>query len=120
MPRTIIEEAFKRVCQVLNRVQEVKCSNWDLHVPVVQWAYRTMYKTLTAKTILRLRNSVGTIIFEGHATMNPHIIAPAGATVHEAWDEEITQLCEVEHIRLQEAIWQGNLRLRKLEKYRYD
>ena len=48
--------------------------------------------------------------------MNPHIISPIGATVHETHDEEITQLCEVEHIRLQEAIWQGNLRLCKLEK----
>ena len=50
--------------------------------------------------ILRFRNRIGTIIFEGHATMNPHIIAPAGVTVREAQYEYITQLCEVEHIRL--------------------
>jgi len=49
-----------------------------------------MYKTLTTKRILRLKNRVGTVISEGHATMNPHIIAPTGATVHEAQDEEIT------------------------------
>jgi len=48
--------------------------------------------------------------------MNPHIITTKGVTVREAQDEEITQLCEAEHIRLQGDIQQGNLRLRELEK----
>ena len=47
--------------------------------------------------------------------MNPHEIAPLGVTVHEAQDEEITQLHEAEHIKLQESIQQRNLRLRELE-----
>ena len=64
-----------------------------------------MCKTLTAKTIPRLRNEVGTVISKKHAKMNPHVIALVGAIVHETHDEEITQLCEVKHIRLQEAIW---------------
>jgi len=38
--------------------------------------------------------------------------------MHKAQDEEITQLREVKHIRLQEAIRRGSLRLHELEKDR--
>ena len=59
---------------------------------------------MTMKTIPRLWNRVGIVISEEHAERNPHVIVPGGAKVCEAQDEEITQVRELEHIRLQGAI----------------
>jgi len=43
----ILENAFIKVCNV-NR------NDWDAHIPVVLWAYRTTCKKLTRKTPFRL------------------------------------------------------------------
>lgn len=75
-----------------------------------------MCKTLTVETIPKVGNIVGTIITEENAKRNTHVIAPTDVTMREAQDEQTTQLCEVEHIRLQGAVWRGNLRLCELEK----
>jgi len=40
----------------------------------------TMCKTLTAKTIPKGWNIVGTVIFEENAKRNPHVIVPADVT----------------------------------------
>lgn len=40
-------KAFNKVCKVLNKVYDVQQTDWDLHVLVVLWAYRTMCKKLT-------------------------------------------------------------------------
>ena len=74
--------------------------DWDLHVPVVQWAYNTMCKTLIAETIPKVQNRAGTIISKENAKRNRHVRAPTYVIVREAQDEEITQLCEVKHIML--------------------
>jgi len=49
---------------------------------------------------------------------NLHIIAPIVGIVHEDQNERITWLHEDEHIRMQEGIQRGNLRLRELEEDR--
>ena len=90
MPRTIPGEAFDTVCEVLNKVHQVRHTDWNLHVPTVRWVYNSMCKTLTTKKIVRLRNRVGTVISEGHIMMNPHIIETTGATVCEAQNKEVT------------------------------
>jgi len=52
------------------------------------------------ETIPKGRNKVWTLIYKNNLKGNSHVIAPADMTVREAQDEEITQLREVEHIRL--------------------
>lgn len=114
MPNVIYGEAFNKMCEVLNKVHQVRCTDCDPHVLVVQWSYRTICKSMTLKKIPRKWNEVRTIISKGHLKMNPHVIEPTGVTVCKAQDEEITQLWEVEHITLQEALRQGNFQLHKL------
>lgn len=97
-------EAFDRVCEVLSKIHRARQTDWDLCVPAVQWAYWTMCKTLSAEMIPKVRNRVETVISEENTKKNPHVIALVVATVHEDHDQEITQICEVEHIRIHEAI----------------
>lgn len=47
VPKIIRVEAFDKVCEVLNTVHHVRCTDWDLRIPVVLWAYRNICKTLT-------------------------------------------------------------------------
>lgn len=51
-----------------------------------------------------------------HTKPSPFILAPVDTTIHEAQNEGITQSQETEHIRLEEEIRRGNLRLQELEK----
>lgn len=87
-------------------------------MPAVQWAYWTLYKTLNMEMILKVWNRVETVIGEENTKRNLHVLDPLVVTVHGDQEEEITHLCEVKHIRITEAIWRGNLRLRELKKYR--
>lgn len=66
--------------------------------------------------IPKVWNIVETIISKEKAKRNLHVIAPTVVIVHEDQDKEITQLHKVEHIKIQEAIRRGNLRLCKLKK----
>ena len=43
-------------------------------------------------------------------------MAPVVVTVRDGQEEELTHIREDEHLRIQEAIRQGNLRLRELEQ----
>ena len=77
-----------------------------------------MCKTLSVETIPKVWNRVETVISKENTERNPHVMAPALVMMRDDQDKEITQLCEVEHIRIQEALQRGNLRLRELEKDR--
>jgi len=66
-------EAFNKVCGVLNRVHQVRQTDWDLRVPAIQWAYRDMCKNLSAEMIPKLRSKVDSIVLKER---NPHTIAP--------------------------------------------
>jgi len=98
-------EAFKKVCRVLNKVHQVRRTDWDLCVPVVRWASRAMCKNPSTEMISKLKSRIETIILEKR---NPHKIAVTVGTVHEDSDEGIMQL--------QEAIRRGNLKLHELEE----
>jgi len=63
-----------------------------------------------------MQNRVKTIISEGNTKRSPHVMAPVVVTVRDGQEEELTHIREDEHLRIQEAIRQGNLRLRELEQ----
>lgn len=115
-PKTIHGEAFDKVCKVLNRVHHMKCTDWNLHVPAVAWAYRTMCKTLTMQALPKLKYETRVEIPTEQAKPSPHVTAPVDTMICIDRNKEITQLRETEHIRLQEETRQGNFRLRELEK----
>jgi len=60
-----------------------------------------MYKNLTTKMISKPTSRVKTIMLEER---NPYATTPIVGTVQEEPDKGIMQLCEGEHMRLQEAI----------------
>lgn len=75
-----------------------------------------MLKTLT--TDPNVWNRVETEISEENTKRSPPIRGTVVVTVRKDHDEEITQLDEVEHIKIEEAIRLGKLRLHELEKDR--
>jgi len=85
-------------------VYQVERIDWDLRVPVVRWAYRAISKNPSAKMTPKLMRRDETI----RAEKNPHPTTPTVGTVREDPCKGIMQL--------QEAIQQGNLKLRELNK----
>lgn len=88
-------EAFNKVCKVLNRVHRARPTDWDLRMPAVRWAYRSMCKNLSAEMILKSRSRVETIILEER---DPRAIAPIVGIVREDMDGGIMQLRKGEHM----------------------
>lgn len=74
-------EAFAKLCEVLNRVHHVRRIDWDLCVPVVVWACRTMSKTLTTQVLPKLKYEAGAIVPVEPTKTSPHIIAPIDTMV---------------------------------------
>lgn len=83
MPQVIHREAFDKMCDMLNKVHQVRRIQWDLRIQAVRWAYGTICKTLTMKTIPSRRNEVRTVISQENVKMNPHVIAPIGVILRE-------------------------------------
>jgi len=81
-------DCFDKVCTMLNMVLHVRRTDWDLHVPVVLWAYRTMCKTLTTRELLKPKYEAAAIIPMERAKPSPHIV---DTTVYKAQNEGITQ-----------------------------
>jgi len=83
-------EAFDKVCKVLNAVHHVKRIAWDLCVPAILWAYRTMCKTPTTWALPTLKYEAETVIPIEHAKPRPHTVAPVDTMVREARKGRIT------------------------------
>lgn len=43
-PQIFHDKAFKKLGGIMNRVHQVRRTDWDLHIPAVQWAYREISK----------------------------------------------------------------------------
>jgi len=89
-------EAFDMECEVLNRVHHVRRTNWDLHVPVVVWAYRTMYKKLMGQTPFRLVYGMEDVMPMEYILPSLRIEALTGMMDQEALEERLAQLEELE------------------------
>ena len=105
-PKIIRGEAFDKVCKFLNTFHHVRRTDWDLHVPAVLWASRTMCKTLTVQELPKLKYEAGAVIPMEHVKPSPCLIAPIDTTISAAWKERITHLQEAERIGLEEEIGQ--------------
>lgn len=91
MQKHIHAEAFDKVHEALNVVHHVKRTDWDLCVPVALWAYRTMWKTLTARALPKLKYEAEAVIAMEHAKPSLRIAAIIDTMVPEAWKGGIMQ-----------------------------
>jgi len=89
-------EVFKKVCKVVNKVYNAQQRDWDLHVPIVFWAYRTMRKTLMGKMPSRLAYGANVVILMEYIMPSLCIAVPVDMTNRGALEEGIAQLDEEE------------------------
>lgn len=72
----------------MNRVHQARRTDWDLRVPMVQWAYRAISKTWSAEMTPTLTRRDET----RRAEKKPHTTAPAVGTGCEDLGKGIRQL----------------------------
>lgn len=90
-------EAFNKVLEnALNKVSNTQGSGWDLHIPIVLWAYRTTCKKLTRQTPFRLVYGVEAVMPMEYIVPSLCIATLTGMTDHEALEERLLQLAELE------------------------
>lgn len=96
-------ESFNKVHKALNKVHNVKRTDWDLRVPKVLWAYRTACKNLIAQAPPRLKYEAITVSPIVLGEIRPCMIALIDTKVRGTLEAEIRQ---------------GNLRLQEIEEER--
>jgi len=83
-------EAFKKVLgNALTKVCNAHQSYWDLHIPVVIWAYLTTCKKLMGQTPFRLVYGVEAVIPMEYNMPSLHIAAVIGMMDHKALEERL-------------------------------
>lgn len=88
-------EAFKKVLKtMLTKVCNAQCSDWDLRIPAILWAYRTTCKKLTGKTPLRLVYGVETVMPMEYIVPSLRIAVLIGMTDRGALEKRLAQLDE--------------------------
>ena len=95
----ILENTLKRVCNSQH-------NEWDVHVPAVIWAYRTIYKKLMGQTLFRLVYGVEVVMPMEYIVPSLCIASLTGMKDHEALEEWIAPLMELVEDRLLAGIHQ--------------
>lgn len=89
-PQIFHDGAFKKLCGIMNRVHQVRRTDWDLRVLAVRWAYRAISKNQSAEMTPKLTRRDET----KRAEKNPHSIAPLVGTGRKDLGKGIMQLQE--------------------------
>eukprot|EP00253_Pinus_taeda_P023008 PITA_23008 len=90
----------------------------DVRIPAVPWAYRTACKNMTGQTLFRLVYGVEVVMPMEYIVPSLHIVALIGMADHEALEEWLMQLMELEEDRFLAGFHQQVQKER--EKARHD
>lgn len=95
----MVEEFNKILESVLMKVCNAQRNDWDVHVPVVLWAYRMTCKKLTGQTPFRLVYGVEVVMPMEYIVPSMCIVALIGMADHGALEERLAQLVGLEEDR---------------------
>jgi len=92
----MVETFNKKMGNMLPKVCNAQKNDWDLHVPVVLWAYKTTCKKLIEHTPFMLVYGVEAVILMECILTSLWIVAFTGMADHRALEERLAQLTELE------------------------
>eukprot|EP00253_Pinus_taeda_P022855 PITA_22855 len=76
--------------------EEFQWNDWDVHVPVVLWAYKTTCKKLSGQTPFRLVYGIEAVMPMEYIMPSLQIATFTGMANHESLEEWLAQLMELE------------------------
>lgn len=83
----------------MTKVYNTQRNDWDVHVPVVLWAYRTTYKMLTGQTPFRLVYGIEEVIPMEYIVPILRIETLTEVEDCKNLEEQLVQLVELEEDR---------------------
>eukprot|EP00253_Pinus_taeda_P001903 PITA_01903 len=93
-------EVFNNILDnALTKVFNAHRNDWDVHVPMVLWAYRTTCKKLTGQTPFRLVYGIEAMMLMEYIVPSLHIVVFTGMADRRALEERFVQLTELEEDR---------------------
>jgi len=90
-------KSFNKILEsALKKVYNAKWNDWDVHIPIVLWAYRTTYKKMTDQTPFPLVYGQEAVMAMEYIVPSLYIVTLTDMVDRDTMEERLTEQVELE------------------------